>query len=68
MAYQNHSSAYMCQLFCVTSDADLNNQSDEDLHLALDTCTLEVFRVSPKSEFTHFYLALFKKKNTSLHF
>ena len=45
------------------------NQSDEDWHHAPDSCTLEVFSVSPKREFAHFYLALFnkfilKKKNT----
>ena len=34
------------------------NQSDKDWHHASDSCTLEVFRVSPKHEFAHFYLAL----------
>ena len=31
-----------------------------DWHHAPDSCTLEVFRVSPEREVTHFYLALFK--------
>ena len=35
---------------------------------APDSCTLEVFRVSPKCEFAHFYLALFKKNLNCLHF
>ena len=54
----------MCQLFCATRGADFN-QSDEDWHHAPDSCTLEVFRVSPKREFSHFYLALF---NNFSHF
>ena len=37
------------------------NQSDKVWHHAPDSCTLEVFRVSPKREFAHFYLDLFNK-------
>ena len=56
--------ARMCQLFdgCFVPRAKRisTNRSDEDWHHAPDSCTLEVFRVSPKREFG-FYLALFNK-------
>ena len=35
------------------------NQSAEGWHHMPDSCTFEVFRVSPKHEFAHFYLTLF---------
>ena len=61
----------MCQLFtsCFERRAKRisTHQSDEDWHHTPDdSCTLEVFRVSPKRELAHFYLALFNKN--FLHF
>ena len=54
-----------CFMLCATRIS--TNQSDEDWHHAPDSCTLEVFRVSPKREFAHFYLALFNN-NFCSHF
>ena len=73
LAYQNLSSAYapavrqlfasclpaVCQLVCAARIS--TNQIDKVWHHKLDSCTLEVFRVSPKCQFAHFYLALFNK-------
>ena len=51
----------MCQLFtsCFVTRIS-TNQTDEDWNHAPDSCSLEVFLVSPKREFAHFYLAVFK--------
>ena len=68
LAYQIRTE-HMCQLFAscfvrrVTRIS--TNQSDADWHHAPDSCTLEVFCVSPKREFAHFcpfaHLALLNK-------
>ena len=55
-----------CSL-AVLCDADFN-QSDGDRHHVSYSCSLEVFRVSPKCKFAHFYLALFKFFFFFLHF
>ena len=63
MHYQNQNSAYMYvpafrRLFCAMRGADLNqSESDEYWHHTCDSCMLEVFGVSPKRDFAHFYLA-----------
>ena len=58
----------MCQLFAscfVRRTTRIStNQSDNDWHHALDSCALEVFRMSPKRAFAYFYLALFHKNYT----
>ena len=60
MAYQNQSIAFVHRAAAVHIARDVNlNQYIVSRHA--DSCTLKVFRVSPKREFVHFYLAFFNK-------
>ena len=60
LAHQKQRGCASCFVQCAAQIS--TNQSDEYWHYVPDSCTLEVFHVSPKHEYADFYLASFQQK------